>query len=194
MTFAFLRHVSAFSFYRRPIPALLNGFVVSEDSRARWSNCQSTFGCRMASTETQVDFELKGIEWLQDNVVSVLNELYDPAEVARGNVLAKFSKGKKKKKAKNGDAPIEPEMTESEKQALSDEAAAQAKPFTRKDAMVTPATRPDFGDYQVNAAMGLANALGISPVACANQIVDGLKPRIGSSWTNQRLQGLVLLT
>ncbi|KAL7564846.1 hypothetical protein ACA910_001591 [Epithemia clementina (nom. ined.)] len=143
------------------------------------------------SSEIQNNFELKGIEWLQDNVVSVLNELYDPAEVARGNVLAKFSKGKKKKKAKNGDAPIEPEMTESEKQALSDEAAAQAKPFTRKDAMVTPETHGHrlFGDYQVNAAMGLANALGMSPVACANQIVDGLKPRIGSLMDEIKITG-----
>ena len=142
----------------------------------------------MLSTQSNVDFKLKGIEWLQETVVDVLNELYDPAEVARGAVMVKFSKGnKKKKKKKDGDES--PELSDSEKQALADEAAMQAKPFNSKDAMVTPATRPEFGDYQVNAAMGLANALGMNPVVCANEIIEGLKPRIGDFMEEPEIAG-----
>lgn len=130
---------------------------------------------------------LKGIEWLQENVVEVLNELFDPADVARGTVLAKMEKPKKKKKKKKGgdsnnDAatPEEAEavMSPEEKQAIIDEAVAAAKPFTRKDAMVTSATKADFGDYQVNAAMGLAKALNTSPRECAAQIAQALQPKL----------------
>lgn len=146
------------------------------------------------STEAQVDFELKGIEWLRENVASVLNELYDPAEVARGTVLAKFTKGKKKRKKKANDADAdaatqEPELSEKEIQDLANEAAAQAKPFTRAEAMVTPASRPDFGDYQVNAAMVLATPLGISPFACATNIIHGLKARIGDIMEEPEIAG-----
>ena len=113
---------------------------------------------------------LCGLESIQESVVEVLNELFDPAEVARGNALAKLSRGKKKKKKKkkksNDDAseePEEPQMSEEEKKAIGDAAAEAAQPFSLADAMVTPATRPDFGDYQVNAAMGLAKAVGMNP-------------------------------
>ena len=135
------------------------------------------------TTDPSATTSLKGIEWLQENVVQVLNELYDPADVARGNVLAKLEKPKKKKKKKKGidddSAPDdEPVMSDEEKQALIDQAVIEAVPFGRKDAMVTPATKGEFGDYQVNAAMGLAKALGTSPRECAAQLVQALQPKI----------------
>jgi arginyl-tRNA synthetase len=139
--------------------------------------------------------ELKGIAWLQDNVVEVLNELYDPVDVARGNVLAKLEKPKKNKKKKGKDddetatTPEEPQMSEEEKQALIDEAVASAVPFSRKDAMVTPATKPEFGDYQVNAAMGLAKSLGVKPRDCATQLVEALKPKIANFMEDPEIAG-----
>ncbi|KAI2490012.1 aminoacyl-tRNA synthetase [Fragilaria crotonensis] len=70
-------------------------------------------------------------------------------------------------------------MSDEEKIALADAAASEARPFGLSDAMVTPATRPEFGDYQVNAAMGLANAVGMNPRECAAKIVEGILPKIG---------------
>lgn len=111
------------------------------------------------STETTI----RGISFVQQAVLEVLNELFDPAQVARGAALAKLSKTKNKKKKKADDETPEPELSEEEKLAIADEAAATAKPFSIHDAMVTPATKADFGDYQVNAAMGLAKSLGMNP-------------------------------
>ena len=123
---------------------------------------------RMASVSN--DQKLCGINLVQKTVVDVLNNIFDPKEIARANALAKLDKGnKKKKKPKKGDetspptVPTEPVMTDEEKKAIADAAAAEAKPFSLSDAMVTPATRPEFGDYQVNAALGLANAVGMNP-------------------------------
>ena len=53
--------------------------------------------------QQQTATALVGIDWLQDVVVDVLNDLYDPKQVARGNALAKLessssSSSKKKKK------------------------------------------------------------------------------------------------
>ena len=178
-------------------PIVLNRYLNSP-SKTWTRRRRPRFGFSMVSTEAEVGFDLKGIEWVKDNVAHVLNELYDPAEVARGNVLAKLGKKKKKKKKKkkngnvdddNDNTPEQPEMSEEEKQALADAAAVGAKPFTLKDAMVTPATRPDFGDYQINAAMGLAKALGMSPVTCAKQIIDGLNPRIGDLMEEPEIAG-----
>lgn len=95
--------------------------------------------------------------------MEVLNEIFDPADVARGNALAKLDKGGKKKKKKQEDEPAEPELTDDEKQAIADKAAAEATPFSIQDAMVTPATKEEFGDYQCNAALGLAKAVGMNP-------------------------------
>jgi hypothetical protein len=117
----------------------------------------------LASTDTK---SLVGIDFVQHSVVEVLNETFDPKEVARGNALAKLDKGKKKKKKKGSDedeATDEPSVSEGELEALADAAAAEAKPFGIQEAMVTPATRPEFGDYQINAAMGLAKAVGMNP-------------------------------
>ena len=123
--------------------------------------------------------ELYGIDFVQKTVVDVLNDIFDPKEVARGNALAKLGKGNKKKQKKpkkggvlddttattptSAQEPVELELSDEEKNAIADAAAADSKPFGLSDAMVTPATRSEFGDYQVNAAMGLANAVGMNP-------------------------------
>lgn len=160
-----------------------------------------------SSTNTQ---RFIGLEFLQDTVVDVLNELYDPREVAKGNALLKLEQsgstkgGKKQQKKKketpqvDGDGATESELSAEAKQAILDQAMATATPFSRLDAMVAPSTRADFGDFQVNAAMGLAKALGISPRDCATQIVNALKPKItdymeepeiaGPGFVNLRLQ------
>jgi arginyl-tRNA synthetase len=44
--------------------------------------------------------------------------------------------------------------------------------------MVTSATKSEFGDYQVNAAMGLAKAVGMNPRECATKIVEHITPKI----------------
>ena len=69
---------------------------------------------------------------------------------------------RRKKKTADNDA-AEPELSQEEKLAIADKAAADAKPFSILDAMVTPATKAEFGDYQVNAAMGLAKSVGMNP-------------------------------
>ena len=51
--------------------------------------------------------------------------------------------------------------------------------YTLRDAMVTPATKPEFGDYQCNAAMSLSKKLGYkNPRECAQQIVNALQPKL----------------
>jgi hypothetical protein len=117
-----------------------------------------------ASSPAESATTLRGIADVQQAVLEVLDELFDPAEVARGSALAKLDTGgKKKKKKKNDDAPTESELSDEEKQAIADKAAAEAKPFSIADAMVTPATKEEFGDYQCNAALGLAKAVGMNP-------------------------------
>ncbi len=51
------------------------------------------------------------------------------------------------------------------------------------DPMVTPATRPEFGDYQANLAMGLARRLGAKPRDIAARIIAALElgPLIASA-------------
>jgi len=136
---------------------------------------------RMASTTESpgVGDKVRGISWVQDSVVDVLNDLFDPKEVARGVALGKVTPSKKKKK-KQSEQEDEPGLSEEKKKIIVDKAVAEATPFTTAQAMVTPATRSDFGDYQVNAAMGLAKALGKSPRDCAQQIVDALKPKLAN--------------
>lgn len=122
---------------------------------------------------TDTNQVLCGISFVQQSVVNVLNDNFDPKEVARANTLAKLDKNtkkkKKKKKKKKANDELqepndgEPELSDEEKEAIASAAAAEAGPFGLLDAMVTPATRPEFGDYQVNAAMGLAKAVGMNP-------------------------------
>ena len=99
--------------------------------------------------------------------------------------MAKLDGKKKKKKKKKKNATAEAEaapapapMTEEERSAIIAAAVAAAKPFTPADAMVTAATRPDFGDYQCNAALSLAGPAGLTPRECAQKIADALAPRL----------------
>ena len=91
-------------------------------------------------------------------------------------LLLRNSTKETRKKKKGADEAAadddEPVMSEDEKQAIADQAAFQAKPFTLADAMVTLATKAEFGDYQVNAAMGLSKSVGMNPQECARQIVE----------------------
>ena len=138
--------------------------------------------CRVFSSSTAeapLSSSIKNLEWVQTAVLDALNELFDPAEVARGATLANLNKSKKKKKGGNKeDTPEQPEMSLEEKNAIADKAAAEARPFTVADTMVTLATKADFGDYQVNAAMVLSKSVGLSPQECAKQIIEKMKPTI----------------
>jgi hypothetical protein len=129
-----------------------------------------------ASTDVATS-SLVGIDWVRSSVVDVLNEIFDPSEIAKGAAIAKLDGKKKKKKKKGGDEPAqdEPTMSDEERQAIIDAAVAAAKPFSTMDAMVTPATKPEFGDYQCNAAMSLSKSAGLNPRDCASKIVEGLK-------------------
>jgi arginyl-tRNA synthetase len=151
---------------------------------------------------TQDHVSLRGMEWLQDSVVHVLNDLFDPAQVAKGNALAKLSKQKGKKGKQPQDAsaaaaPAASEQTQRDEeeeheamlQKMVAEAQEQARPFGRSDAMLTPATKLEFGDYQCNAAMGLAKSLGMSPRDCANQIASKLLPLIADCMEEPEIAG-----
>ena len=132
-------------------------------------------------------------------MADVLNELYDPAEVAKGAVLAKWAKPSNKKSKKPKQQPTTDTDTDTatttttttttnseSSNVQSDEALqnainaaiAVAKPFARIDTMVTPATKPEFGDYQCNVALGLSRALGMNPRDTAAQIIQALQPKI----------------
>ena len=146
---------------------------------------------------------LLGIDWVRECVAKVLNDAFDPAEVARGAALAKLEpkkkKNKKKKKKAQGAegaekdaAPAEdekPKMSEEEKQAILDAAAAAARPFGELDTAVTAATKAEFGDYQCNAAMALAKNVGMAPRDCAAKIVEGLQPLIGRYMEEPEIAG-----
>jgi len=155
------------------------------------------------STDTDVDVQsLKGVDFVRNAIVEVLNKEFDYEEVARNVALAKLEpkkkKQKKKKKKKNADESSseqtneEPEakvLSEEEKQAIADAAAADAVPFNTQDTMVTPATKDEFGDYQCNAAMGLARNVNLSPRDTAQKIVDGLQPLIGNVMEEPEIAG-----
>eukprot|EP00957_Ditylum_brightwellii_P022493 1697446-Ditylum_brightwellii.AAC.1 len=91
------------------------------------------------STDTDVDVQsLKGVDFVRNAIVEVLNKEFDYEEVARNVALAKLEpkkKKQKKKKKKNADESSseqtneEPEakvLSEEEKQAIADAAAADA--------------------------------------------------------------------
>ena len=127
------------------------------------------------STAPTTETSLVGIEWVRSSVVSVLNTIFDPVEIAKGAAIAKLDGGKQKKKKKKKQSNDDDEAKEEEEPRMSDEerttiieaAASSAKPFTMGDSMVTPATKPEFGDYQCNAAMSLAKSAGLNPRECA---------------------------
>eukprot|EP00934_Nitzschia_sp_Nitz4_P008925 Nitzschia sp. Nitz4//scaffold8_size234185//16735//20299//NITZ4_001232-RA/size234185-processed-gene-0.144-mRNA-1//-1//CDS//3329559731//8915//frame0 len=138
-----------------------------------------------SSTSSIVTDPLGSMGWIQQAVLSVMNELFDPAEIARGAALAKLQKKKKKKKK----SPNGVELSDQEKQDIADQAAAEARPFSVDDTMVTVATRAEFGDYQVNAAMGIAKSMGQNPRACAQQIADRLKPILAQCMLEPEIAG-----
>ena len=80
-------------------------------------------------------------------------------------------------------------MSEEEKQAILDAAAAAARPFGELDTAVTAATKAEFGDYQCNAAMALAKNVGMAPRDCAARIVEGLRPIIGQYMEEPEIAG-----
>ena len=132
----------------------------------------------MSTTAPQTDTSsLVGIDWVRSSIVATLNSVFDPVEIARGAAIAKLDSKKKKKKKKNADDAQgeEPAMSPEEREAVVSAAGENAKPFSLTDAMVTPATKPEFGDYQCNAAMSLAKSAGLNPRDCASKIVEGLK-------------------
>ena len=168
----------------------------STNERAEYSRCHRATSLFMSTSTAPTT--LKSIDWVQNAVLGAMNELFDPAEVARGAALAKLNKPKKKKKKKKKNAGSgdeadqkeeEPAMSEEEKQVIADAAAADAKPFSIGDTMVTPATKADFGDYQVNAAMGLAKSVGMNPRECASKIVDKLLPTVGEFMEEPEIAG-----
>ena len=190
---------SAFGFVHRGLTRTASNLVGTSFSTthhpfARYS--PRTAAPLFMSTEA-APTSLVGIGYVQNAVLDTLNELFDPAEVARGATLQKLNKGSKKKKKKkksadDGDAetpPEEPAMSEKEKMALADAAAKEARPFTALDTMVTPATKPEFGDYQVNAAMGLASSVGMNPRACAQNIAESLQAKIGDIMEEPEIAG-----
>ena len=139
---------------------------------------------------------IKSIDFVEEAVLEAMNELFDPAEVARGAALAKLNKPKKKKKKKKKQTqdevtpePEEPSMSEEEKKTIGDAAAAGAKPFALSDTMVTLATKAEFGDYQVNAAMGLAKNIGMNPRECAAKIVEKIVPKIETCMEEPEIAG-----
>lgn len=149
-----------------------------------------------SSADTVADVDsLVGISWVQKSVAEVLNDVFDAKEVARAAALAKLEpkkKKKKKKKKQSDDAPPppeEPQLTQDEKDEIGEKAAQAAKPFGFQDTMVTPATKLEFGDYQCNAAMGLARNVGMSPRDCAMKIVEGLRPLIGNIMEEPEIAG-----
>lgn len=141
------------------------------------------------------DSELKGIDWVQSCIVDVLNDLYDYKQVARAQAVARLTKktATKKKQKQKGASAAESEVVlplplDEQEQDMEEEQAAAAATarmvdaavaaapaqFTAGDAAVTAATRAEFGDYQCNAAMGLAAALGVTPRQCAAAITEAL--------------------
>ena len=148
------------------------------------------------SSNSSGSASLLGIDWVRGCVSKVLNDAFDPAEVARAAARSKLEpkkkKKKKKKKQEDDDAAKQdepPPMSEEEKEAILAAAAAAAQPFTDLDAAVTAATKSEFGDYQCNAAMALAKNVGLAPRDCAAQIVDGLRPLISHCMEEPEIAG-----
>lgn len=192
-----LTRVSAFGVARQRLATTMTPRSVS--SKIFPSFPRSFYDTKSAilymSTTAAPSISIKSIAFVEEAVLEAMNELFDPAEVARGAALAKLNKPKKKKKKKKKQTedaepePEEPEMSDDEKQAIGDAAAAAAKPFALSDTMVTLATKAEFGDYQVNAAMGLAKNVGMNPRECAAQIVEKIVPKIGDCMEEPEIAG-----
>ena len=148
------------------------------------SSATTADGEKTSSSITSADQKNKilTIKDIQSSVVQVLNDSFDPVVVARNKALSQLEPKKKKKKKKKqstdedqeGEKDETPTLSEGEKEKILLEAENMALPFSFMDAMVTPATRAEFGDYQCNAAMGLAKHVNMSPRDCATKIAEGL--------------------
>lgn len=165
-------HISAFR-QRRRIP-------FSSRLLSHYSSNSIVKGGTSGLVASATHYHFKGLAWLQDSVADVLNELYDPKDVARGKVIAQFEprnkKKKKKKQSKEQQNP--PPIDAAQIQLLVDQAIASAPAhFTRADARVQHADY-SHGDFQITAAMGLAQALQLPPRECAQQMVDRLQPKL----------------
>jgi len=77
---------------------------------------------------------------------------------------------------------LEDEVTQALKRAFGDE-VADAKP------MVTAATKPEFGDYQCNAAMPLSKSLKLKPRDIAEKLVKELSPALGGIFEEPEIAG-----
>jgi hypothetical protein len=171
-----------FSARRLVVPSSNSILCMSSSSTSTSSSSSSSNTSPSNKSPGHPSIAIKSIRVIQEAVLEAMNELFDPAEVARGAALAKFENPKKKKKAKKQPDTEENddivELSEEELQAMASAAAADARPFTLSDTMVTSATKSEFGDYQVNAAMGLAKAVGMNPRECATKIVEQISPKI----------------
>ena len=132
---------------------------------------------------------LVNIQFIREAVTNVLNESFDYKEVAKNAALAKFEKKKKKKNQE--EAAEEDTVPKVDLDAVAEAAKVGATPFTVTDSMVTPATKLEFGDYQCNAAMGLAKNVKMQPRECAAKIVEGLleNPLIASIMEEPEIAG-----
>lgn len=194
-----------FRFYRPNHNLIGRDMVISTSTITtdRFSKTPSSTSSLSLSTTpistVATDIVIKNIDFVEEAVLESINELFDPAEVARGAVLAKLNRPKKKKKKKKQVAEDvsslvekgeeEKVMSEEEKQAIGDAAAAEAKPFGKSDTMVTIATKTEFGDYQVNAAMSLAKSLGMNPRECAAQIAEKILLKIDDYMEEPEIAG-----
>jgi hypothetical protein len=142
-----------------------------------------------SSSSAESSSSLKGIHWIRTTIADVLNDTFDYKLVAQNVALEKLEpkQKKKKKKAQNDndtnthaqqaqDKNDTKEPTQEEKDVIVQQAINKAIPFQEQDAMVTPATKLEFGDYQCNAAMSLAKPLHMSPRDCATLISQKLTP------------------
>lgn len=77
---------------------------------------------------------------------------------------------------------LEGEVTQALQRAYGDE-VKDAKP------MVTAATKPEFGDYQCNAAMPLSKALKAKPRDIAEKLVKELAPALGDMFEEPEIAG-----
>ena len=159
----------------------------------RCSNLQRMMSTTTASSGSDTSSKLVGIGYVRSSIAEVLNEIFDPAEIAKGAAIAKLDgkknkkQKKKKKKKPNNDEEQQPNaakeeepppMSEEERTLIIQEAISNAKPFTIQDTMVTPATKAEFGDYQCNAAMSLSKSAGLNPRDCATKIVEALESKL----------------
>ena len=144
-----------------------------------------------SSSSSTPSSSLVGIDWVREVVAAALNDIFDPKEIAKNAAINKLDGKKKKNKNKNKKNNVDesatnnqeeeeqqPKMSEDERNSIIQSAIDAVQPFTTRDAMVTPATKPEFGDYQCNAAMSLAKSAGLNPRECATKIVDQLRPLI----------------